>query len=111
MPRALTTAVALCLMLATASISKADTFDTFNLTYSGASFGNAAAATGQIVIDETLLPNPGTASGSFATYLQSLNLTVFGASSGNGTFSLGDFGNFVWNTDSATLDFTQELVG
>jgi hypothetical protein len=98
-------------MLATASLSKADTFGTFDLNYSGASFGNAATATGQIVIDETLLPNPGTASGSFSTYLQSLNLTVFGAASGNGTFSLSDFGTFVWNTNGATLDLTQELVG
>ena len=96
---------------AAASLAKADTFGTFTLNYSGASFGNAATATGQIVIDETLLPNPGSTGGSFANYLQNLNLTVSGATTGNGTYSLTDFSTFIWNTNGATLDFTQELVG
>src|SRR6476659_8180901 len=70
---------------------------TFDLSWSGASFGNTAVATGAITFDPTVLdpintndqtvlfvspPNP------FAT---AFSITISGASAGNGTFGLGDF--------------------
>ncbi len=69
----------------------------------------SAAASGQIVLDETLLPNPGNTSS--LSVIQSLTLTVSGASSGNGTFTLSDFGSFAWNTGGGTLNLSTNLVG
>jgi hypothetical protein len=66
---------------------------TFDLTWSGASFGNTAMATGQITFDPSLLTNPGVTDPIAVT---AFSITVSGASSGNGTFGLGDFDDFFW---------------
>ncbi len=98
------------LFLGFGSPLKADTFQTFNFTYSGAALGNTAVAVGQINLDETLLPNPGS---SFNTpdFVQDLTITVSGAGTGDGTFTKSDFSTFYWDTGGATLNLTQNLVG
>ena len=80
----------------------------FNLDWSGRSFGNNAVATGNIVIDDTLLNNPGFTGGT--AWVNAFSITISGASAGNGTFGLSDFGNIIFSTNVA-LDLTRELVG
>jgi hypothetical protein len=90
-------------------------FTTFDLSWSGASFGNSAVATGTITMDPSVLATSGYNDNSgyalpanpFAT---SFSITISGASSGNGTFTLGDFDTVLINLNG-TLDFTKELVG
>jgi MYXO-CTERM domain-containing protein len=101
----------LCLFYgATTSASAA--FTVFDVTWSGASFGNTAAATGQISIDTALLRNPGnTFFYPISSGVSGLSLTVSGASAGNGTFGLADYQEMVLNTNGVTLNFDTELVG
>ena len=87
---------------------------TFDLAWSGVSYGNSASAVGTISLDDSLLPNP---SVSF-TFIQplsptvtALSITVSGAASGNGTFNMSDFGMLIWGTGGATLDLNSQLVG
>lgn len=93
--------------------AKADVFRTFDLAWSGQPYGNSAVATGQIAIDLTTVPNPGSYSdpSTLPSWVQSITVTVSGASEGNGTFTTSDFGGLYWDTVGATLDFSQELVG
>lgn len=85
----------------------------FDAVWSGAPFGNSATATGQITIDETLLPNPGDYSDGFTLpgWLTGVTITITGASSGNGTFTLADFSGAFWDTDGGTLDLGTQLIG
>ena len=90
---------------------------TFNLEWSGASFGNSARATASITIDDDLLPNPG-GSGTEAPFssigVVDFTMTVTGAGGGDGTFTLDSFRTVRWdsgNAENATLDLTTELVG
>ena len=87
---------------------------TFDLIWSGASLGNSATATGTIIIDEALLPNPG--AGVFGDSLAnlgitSISITVSGATTGNGTFTNADLPGGAFDTGDALLDLTSELVG
>lgn len=122
----------LCLVLLTATASRAAPI-TFDLTYSGSSYGNNAVATGWITFDDTGLPNPGYyADGKIPDWVTGLSLTVSGASSGNGTFGTADFAVLFWDTGyignatpalkspgllffqmpkNATLDLSRELIG
>lgn len=92
-------------------------FQTFNLAYSGAAFGNAATASGSITIDLALLNNPGLTGQDNSPFVTAFSLTVSGANSGNGTFGIDAyttssiFGGFYIDTNGGTLDFGQELVG
>lgn len=95
-----------CLLSATAPAAILRTFD---VAWSGASFGNSAVATGQITIDTTLLPNPGSASSP--NWVSSFSIKVSGASSGNGVWSKVSFGMLGFHTGSTALDFSRELVG
>jgi MYXO-CTERM domain-containing protein len=104
----------LCLFYgATTSASAA--YTVFNITYSGASFGNSAVATGQVTLDTALLNNPGITMfypiSLGATGVSGLSLTVSGASVGNGTFGLTDYEELSFSTGGVTLDFNSELVG
>lgn len=83
----------------------------FNLAWSGARFGNSAQATGQITIDETQIPNPGSNGGPMPSWVTALTFTVTGASTGNGTFTLADFDGLAWDTNGATLDLGTQLIG
>jgi hypothetical protein len=84
---------------------------TFNLTWSGASFSNGASATGYFTIDTANLNNPGFTSFSGASGLLGLSITVTGSSVGNGTFGLSDFSTFFINTAGGTLNLNSEWVG
>lgn len=101
-----------CLGVFTATSTNATPI-TFNLTYSGASFNNAAVGAGYITFDDALLPNPQFSQTVFplSPMVLGISLTISGATSGNGTFGLHDFDYFYWNTNGANLNFSQELVG
>jgi hypothetical protein len=97
------------LLLVTAT-AYADVLETYALTWSGASFGNKAIATGLMTLDLTTLPNP---SGVVDIYndIASLTVTVSGAKSGNGIFTKADLIFTYWWTGGATLNMLTELVG
>ena len=102
-----------------AGTAHADAFQTYALSWSGASFGNNATATGLMTLDLTTLPNPaGPTQVDIYNDITSLSVTVTGASSGNGTFTKADlipassFGTYTyWSTDGVALDMNSELVG
>jgi hypothetical protein len=80
---------------------------TFDLEWSGESYGNTAIATGTITIDDTLLNNPGFSGDDFAT---DFSITVEGSGSGDGSWGRSDFVSIFLFTD-AELDLSMELVG
>lgn len=83
---------------------------TFDLEWSGAEHNNTAMITGQIILDEALLTNPGHTIESFGNAFQSITLEVSGSSGSDGTYTEADFYEVIWRTESA-LDLTEELVG
>src|SRR5262249_24551655 len=101
-------------LLAIGSRSEAG-LQTFDLSWSGASFGNTAVATGTITMDPSVLDpnNYNDNSGFFFpqnVFVSALSITISGASSGNGTYTLGDFDTVaLW--PNGNLDYTRELVG
>ena len=80
---------------------------TFDLEWSGESYGNTAVATGTITIDDTLLANPGFSADDFVT---DFSITVEGSGSGDGSWGRIDFVSFFFFTDTE-LDLSMELVG
>lgn len=68
--------------------------------------GSNATATGFVVFDLDLLPNPGQIFPIEITdpMLLDLEVTVAGATQGNGTFTINDFSGVVWNTGGVALD-------
>jgi len=89
----------------------AHTFQTYDLAWSGATFGNNATATGQITLDLTTLPNPAAQGYDLSNDTASLTVTVVGASSGNGTWTKADLGFTFWWTGGVALNMNQQLVG
>lgn len=90
---------------------RADIIQTFNLAWSGASFGNTATATGSITLDETLV---GATGGEFAlpgSAVTALSVTVSGAGMGNGTFGIADFDEVLMYISGGSFDFSKQLVG
>jgi hypothetical protein len=85
---------------------------TFQLTYSGLPFNNAAIGTGTFTIDDDALAsiNANPFQSPAFSALKSLSLTISGARSGNGVFTLSDFQDLIFYSPSA-LDFTKELIG
>lgn len=88
---------------------------TFELTYSGAAFGNAATGAGTITLEMSAISNPGDNT-QVQNFVTGFSLTITGANTGNGTFGFADyngggFGGFVLSTNRGTLDFSRELVG
>ena len=85
---------------------------TFDLTYSGAPFGNSAVGSGSITFDDAILRIPGFLYNVTANALgvTAFSITVSDASAGNGTFGLSDVTNWIWDV-GAELDLTQNLVG
>ena len=81
---------------------------TFNFTFAG----NGATATGFIIFESTLLPNPGATIFVLPNpAVLDLQVTVSGATAGNGTFGIGTFSSIIWNTNGATLNLSAQLVG
>ena len=88
----------------------------FDLTYSGASFGNGASAAGTLTLDPSLLPNPDFSPTDITDAVSALTLTVSGAVAGDGTFTFTDYspsdgGGVTLDTAGGTLDFTKPLIG
>jgi len=87
---------------------------TFDLEWSGASYGNSATATGTLVLDisESFMTSGGYINLGSPASFQSFALTIENASSGNGSFSIAnsDFSDVFLNT-GAGLDFSMNLVG
>ena len=80
----------------------------FNLTWSGATFGNSATATGVIGLDLTTIPAAPNINGLAG--ITSFTITITGASAGNGTFTLTDFGSFIFQSSGITLNYTTDLM-
>jgi hypothetical protein len=103
------------LLLFLAGFAQAGTV--FDLSYSGAAFGNDAIASGTITLNLGAMNNPGQTDQDVTSFVTDFSLTVSGASAGNGTFDFADYngdstyGGFYLETDGGTLDFTSQLVG
>jgi hypothetical protein len=92
----------------------AATMTTFDLEWSGASFGNSAVATGYVTVDTSALPQLGSSGATVnlpSPLVAGLLVTISGASSGNGTF--GDFAFLYFYTPSSAdnLDLSKNLIG
>lgn len=93
---------------------------TFDLTYSGAQFGNTAVANGSISFDATILPaGPAKLVNVSAATLGVVDwsLTVSGAITGNGAFGLADLqlvageeNGWIWDL-GGPINLMTELVG
>lgn len=104
-------------IMMTASTTRAG-FLTYELTYSGAAFGNHAIANATITLDLAKLNNPGFTEQDVSPFVTAFSITVSGAKAGNGTFGIDDYlggpsnvGGFFLDTNGGTLDFTRELFG
>jgi hypothetical protein len=87
---------------------------TINLQWSGPAWdGNAATATGYMVVDSATILNPGAYLTNFQlpSWLLDLSITVSGAALGNGTYGMADFAGMYWDTNGGTLDLSQPLIG
>jgi hypothetical protein len=105
-----------CAAFCAASISTANAATvTFDLSYSGASFGNSAIGTGVISFDETVLPNAAVSDlgvPAVTIGVLSFSLTISGAGSGNGTFNLAAQSSnlYVWHL-LGPVNLDAQLVG
>lgn len=105
--------------------AKADTFQTYNLAWSGASWGNGATATGVITLDLSTLINPTTTAGSLEgsgdfdiiSDITSLSVTVMGAGAGDGTFTEANLcacsalgSSTYWYTNGSTVDMEGDVL-
>jgi hypothetical protein len=112
--RSLKAAAIVTLLTLGASTSAFAAFVSFDVTWSGASNGNGASATGFITFDDTLLPDVGSLplnplpNGA----VTELGITVVGSTGGlaDGTWEIGDFSNFYFATPVA-LNLGTELIG
>lgn len=93
------------LALATSALAAEETFD---IVWSGASFGNGASATGFITLDTSLVGS-GSSNISISS-VTNLGITVSGASAGNGTFGRSDF-SLIRFWSPSPLDFSRQLIG
>jgi hypothetical protein len=84
---------------------------TYDLTFSGASFGDSAIGTGTVRIDTSLLNNPGSTDTALQSFVGAFAITISGATSGNGTFGMADYAGFSFDTNDATLNLATQLVG
>jgi hypothetical protein len=101
------------ILACTADQANAGTLQTFDLAWSGASFGNGATAVGTITMDVSRIFNPGHTQQNSSQFVTAFSITITGASTGNGTFGIDDFngaslsGGFLFDTEGGTLDFTK----
>lgn len=84
--------------------------ETLNITWSGASFGNTASATGFITFDTDLIPTIGTQPGVPLDQVIDLGITIEGATSGNGAFTKSDF-DFIYFASPSVLNYSTQLIG
>jgi hypothetical protein len=94
----------------------ADVYQTDNLAWSGASFGNGASATGTITLDLSQLPPVGSETYGDQPWITALSVTISGAGAGDGTFTLPQFesgtgGMIGWGDGGVGLNYSTQLVG
>jgi hypothetical protein len=104
------------LLAAAASATQLDATD-FSLTYAptGMSMNPGSSATGTIGINTSLLPNPGTYSGSTPAWITSFSLTVSGITTNylttsNKTYTLSDISYVNWVSNS-NINLSSQIVG
>jgi hypothetical protein len=107
-------------LLNLAPAAYADTFQSYDLAWSGLSFDNDASAFGQITLDLTTLPNPSPSPDGYDLFssIQSLSVTVIDSGSGDGTWTQSNLvptsglGTYTyWWTGGGALNLATELVG
>jgi PEP-CTERM motif len=83
-----------------------------NITWSGASFGNGATATGILSIDDSALPTIGRLPliNLPNAAVTALSITISGPYAGNRAFGISSFGSIYFQVRSE-LNFGQELIG
>ncbi len=92
-------------VMACAGTARAETLE-YIVEWSGEAYGNDARATGSLVLDATLIAQPGSLAGAITGF----EMTVEKAGAGNGTFGLEDFALVIFEVQEP-LDLTTELVG
>jgi hypothetical protein len=111
-------------LILTSGLAQADTFQTYDLAWSGAGLGNGASAMGTMTVDLTTLINPTVLPGlgdsgyyDIVGDITSLNITVSGATSGNGAYTLtdlcacSDYGSFTyWYTNGITVNMSGNVL-
>lgn len=105
-------------LLSLAPSAKAtDVFQTYNLAWSGSSFGNGAIATGLMTLDLTTLPDPESVYTDIITSITSLTVTVSGSGAGDGIFTLADLapdsdlGTYTyWFTNGFTVNMQGDVL-
>jgi len=118
--------LAVLMLVALTPTAQADTYQTYDLAWSGASLGNGSSATGVITLDLSTLPNPsatgdsglaGTDYVDISADITSLSVTVIGSGAGNGTFTLADLApdsdqgtETYWNTNGNTLNMEGDIL-
>jgi hypothetical protein len=95
--------------------------ETFDLSWSGASFANSATATGTITFDTSLVNTSGYTSltgdvGPATPWVTAFSMTISNASTpaGDGTFGLSDFNSVpgdIFMSLGGPVDFSTNLVG
>jgi hypothetical protein len=86
--------------------------ETFDITWSGASFSDPATATGFIIVDTASLPTTGSVVPVFlpSVAVLGLGITVNDPDGGSGTFGMADFdGLYFWAPTS--LNLGTQLIG
>lgn len=101
-------------LLSATAVARADSFETYELTWSGARLGNTATATGLITLDLTTLPNPTSVDAvpvDISGDITSLSMTVSGSGAGDGTWSMSSLTGTDWSTRGGALDMSEQLMG
>ena len=121
----LSLSLALAVLLSLTPDANADTYQTYDLAWSGASLGNGATATGVITLDLTTLINPTTSAGSangtgyfdIISDITSLSVTVTGAGAGDGTFTkanlcaCSNYSSYTyWHTNGSTVNMEGNVL-
>jgi hypothetical protein len=98
----------LCIAAALPATMARAGFQAYELTYSGAAFGNNATAIATITLDLAELVNPGFTEQDVSPFVTAFSITVSGANLGNGTFGISNylgwpenFGGFFLDTNGA----------
>jgi hypothetical protein len=84
---------------------------TYDLAFSGASFGDSAVGVGTVTIDTSLLNNPGSTDTASSPFVDAFSITISGATSGNGAFGMADYSGFFFDTNDAILNLSTQLIG
>lgn len=109
--------LALVGLLSLAPAAKADSYQTYDLAWSGAIWGNTASATGTITLDLSTLPTNTSSYTDIISDITSLSVTVTGSGPGDGTFTEADLAPLsvlgyytYWWTNGSTIDMEGDIL-